>query len=97
MPNSDVMQAFATETAATTAMVKLEELFNSLRDEERAVISEMVHASLVHAASSRTEMPEYAKGLTGRTAPSLVESVSVPGSVRGYSNVNCGEFLLRES
>jgi len=95
MHPTEVTLSRPTGTAAEVVMTKLEAFFGALPDEERAVISDLVHASLVHAASSGAGMPEYAKALTGRTAPSLVATVSVPGSVRAYSHVNCGQFLVR--
>src|SRR4051794_23730858 len=92
-----VLDGTSTETAASTAIRKLEDFFTSLNAEEQVVMSEMVHASLIQAATTQSPLPDYARGLNGRNAPKLVESVSVPGTVMPYSHTNCGSFTVRDT
>jgi hypothetical protein len=84
--------------AATTAAEKLEHFFKSLNPQEQTVVSQMVHAALLHAASefkpTEAEVPAFVQGLTGKTAPLLVSSLRLPGSLAAHSIPGCNRAAL---
>jgi hypothetical protein len=95
-------------THGSAALQKLEKFFQTLNEDEKAIISEMVRASLLQAAEhfagaevasvpGATEafaIPGFVVGLTGANAPSLVASLHLPGSLAAHSIPGCNSSAL---
>jgi single-stranded DNA-specific DHH superfamily exonuclease len=88
--------------AAASAMQKMEKLFETLNEEEREIVSEMVRAALIQAAELYDtaeqaigySFPRFVSGITGQHAPTLVKSLRLPGSLAAHSIPSCASSGL---
>jgi hypothetical protein len=97
-------------SSAESSLRKFNEFFQSLDEDERDVISEMVRAALIQAAErfegadpavtavpgavEAFPIPSYVVGLTGQNAPALVGSLRLPGSLAAHSIPGCNASAL---
>jgi hypothetical protein len=102
------MEKEYTMSPAASAAQKLDRFFQTLDEEERQVISEMVRASLLNAAERFAgaevasvpgaiegfEIPRFVNGLTGANAPALIRSLRLPGSLAAHSIPGCNASAL---
>jgi hypothetical protein len=77
---------------------KLEHLFKTMSPAEQSVLSDLVRSALLQAASDHdptsTEVPTFVHGLTGKTAPTLVSALRLPGSLAAHSIPGCNSAAL---
>src|SRR5438552_2954314 len=89
--------ATVSDDVAESAGRKLEEFFGTLDEEEREVLGEMIRNALLYAADQyEPRIPRFVEGITGQSAPSVVKSLRLPGSLAAHSIPGCNASALIE-